>query len=390
MSTTTVVASLQHLNWDSHKKCFNILGSVDRKILSFLFNSVGPSCGFYGYPDSVKEFSDFKPLFLRSVSQYHTLHLATCPENFKQTLNDFYINLLQQVSELNIENGVSEQDSLLRLQQVCTDCFRKLVNGPPLNMPQISFSEENPEYLRVLTKGQCYHYALYLAKEYKALLSMSSLESPCRDAFLLYPKYFLQSLGYSETQTPEAGDLVLYLGNPREENKCRFKHLGMMAASQRVKSAWGTFSHKLEHHVFQVPYEYGSEVIFLRKDFPAPETFGAILSTTNQISNLILYFNNKVIPAPLTNLGIVVFLTTELKQDCEKIYPGSKEWDWKMISKTALEAIDYSNLKCANIKRVEFIKEFQYWMEEVIPEHYASLQKVLLQTKIFDRVARLS
>jgi len=368
--------SIPHLNWNSNKKCFEILDpTTDRKIISFLFRSVMPTC-FFSNKEllstdswSKKEVSHFKPLFLEKIKRESQKHITECPiEEYKATVSAFYEDLSRQISDLNMNTEVSKDIALLSLKKTCTDCFKRLFAKQPLNMPQIQFQdlkEKNTEYLNALYQGQCYHFAFYLTEEYKAMLSMIPFESSCNGAFLLYPKFFIQQLGYTETQTPQKGDLVLYLGDAKADNNLRFKHLGVLTDRGTIKSCWGNFGCQFEHQISQVPDAYGSDVIFFHKTHPTPKSFNRITQITNQMSDIIIKFKSPDIPSPLSNNGALLFLLSELKAACQKAYPASKRWDWTKIEENLLREVNPPTMNRTNL-----CKEFQNWMQEILPDYF--------------------
>ncbi len=225
--------------------------------------------------------------------------------------------------------------------------------------------EKNEEYLNALNNGQCYHFAFYLTEEYQTMMSMIPFKSPCNGVFLLYPRYFLQKLGYSETNIPAKGDFVLYLGDPQLHNKRRFKHLGMLTERGTVKSSWGNFACQFEHQIFQVPEMYGSEVMFFRKTHQ-PQNFDKILQTSNQMSNLILQFNSQAIPSPLNTRGALLFLLDKLRSACKRFNRDSEQWHWVKIEQDLLTA--FSTKPSLNSTKLR--EEFQLWMQEILPQYF--------------------
>jgi hypothetical protein len=372
------VSSFQYLILNSDKKCFEILDSTDRKIISFLFHSVMPSCYFYHeqylstYPWSEKGFIYFKPIFLKKIDREFQKHIAGCPiEEYRQPLISFYNDLRQRICDFNIDSTVLKESDLLLLQRITTDCFKSLFSKPPLNMQHVHFRdlpEKNEEYLNALNNGQCYHFAFYLTEEYQTMMSMIPFKSPCNGAFLLYPRYFLQKLGYSETTIPVRGDLVLYLGDPKLHNNKRFKHLGMLTERGTVKSSWGNFACQFEHQIFQVPDMYGSEVMFFHKTHQ-PQNFDKILQTSNQMSHLILQFNSQAIPSPLTTRGTLLFLLDKLKSACKKSNQASKQWHWDKIEEDLFAAFSTK----PSLNSTEVCKEFQLWVQEILPQYFINL-----------------
>lgn len=372
----TSVSSFQYLHWDTNRKRFEILDSTDRKIISFLLRSVKPSCSFYRkeflshYEWSKKGFADFKPRFLRGIEQEFQMHIDKCPvAEYRQPLAAFSKTLQQQISDLTLDSTVPKETALLSLQKVCTDCFRKIFQAAPLNIPQSPFTdlqEKNQQYLNALSVGQCYHYAFYLTGEYDVMLSMIPFASTCNVAFLLYPQIFLKYLGYTATPTPVKGDLVLYLGDPKLDNNSRFKHLGVMTERGTIKSSWNIFSCQFEHQVFQVPDIYGSEVIFLHKTPNHPPDFDRIIQMTNQMSRLILPFNSQYIPSPFTNFGALLYLLDQLRSDCKMANLASEEWDWDKMKESLLAAIPNHS----HLTHDELRKEFQLSMQEALPQQF--------------------
>jgi len=370
---------LQHLVWNPKKNNFKIQNSSDRKILSFLWNSAASKCYFYRgvslstHPWSNKGFDSFKPLFLTDIRRAFENLMVDCPvEEYKADIKLFFDNLQQKIADLEIDHKASNEDIYAALQKILTDSFRQLLSQSHLRMsslPLQELQESEQQYLNVLKESQCHQYAFYLAKEYRALCLLFPPKNSYDAAFILYPKYFIEGLGYSKTEMPSQGDLVLYLGDPkRHGNNCRFKHLGMVAESGKVKSYWLDFSAQFEHNVFQVPDAYGFEVIFFHKTLQQQPNFEKIQSTTNQMSALIIQFNSRHIPFPLSKLGALLFLLDKLKSACAESNSASKRWDWGEIEKN-LRAEILPNLK-HQLNHTEIIQEFQSWMQEMLQEYF--------------------
>lgn len=374
----TSISPFQHLDWNSHKKFFRVLDSTDRKILSFLWNTVLPTCFFYrANPLTTsswfeKGFTHFKSLFLKKIEYEFKQHMAMCShEEYKPTVKSFYEDVRQQIENLAADSTVSKENALPLLEDILNACFRKLFEKPPLNMSSVSLhnlSETNEEYRHIINKSQCYHYTFYLKKEYKVMKLLFPYESEYNAAFILYPKYFIQQLGYSETSAPTKGDLVLYLGDPKlHNNNCRFKHMGMITKRGTVKSYWLGLSSQFEHQIFQIPESYGFEVTFFHKNSPQDSTnYSKILETTGRISALILQFNKKYIPSPLNTLGALHYLLQELKLVLTKSITNSEHWNWKEIQENLLKEL------LPNLKRAEVLQEFQLWMQEILPKYLNS------------------
>ncbi len=372
MALTSV--SSPYLKWNSDKRFFEILDSTDRKIISFLFNSIMPTCYFYRqqllptYPWSEKGFSYFKPFFLQKIDRQFQQHITECPvEEYKQTFISFYHDLRQKICDLTINSVVSKEIALFVLQTTTADCFLNLFSKPPLNMPLAHFRDFlQPKDIDVMEKGQCYHYALYLTEEYKAMRSMIPVKSAYNITFLLYPGYFLEQLGYSKTDKPLKGDLVLYLGDPKLHNNTRFKHLAVMTEKGTVKSCWGHFSCEFEHSIFQVPDIYGSEVTFFHKTRHETCDLDKIVQSTNLTSNLILQFNTQIIPSPLTSCGALLFLLDKLKSACKRSHQGSEQWPWKIIKENLCTTFSTK----PPMDHIELCLEFKLWMQEILPQYF--------------------
>lgn len=366
--------ALPFLNWNPQKNCFEIEDSTDRKIITFLFDRVMPTCYFEhdrflkNYNWIEKKITHVKSAFLQEIEQEFQEHLNHCPEEtYSVVLKTFHQELKQKIYEADIGDKGAKETALWTLRQLCTYCFKKIFNKPPLNIPQVfyeEFQESNSDYLSILNSGQCFHFAFYMAKEYQALLSMKSIETAACSAFLLYPKLFLQKLSFRETKTPVKDDLVLFLGDPKVDNNLRFKHLGIFTENNKIKSSWGSFNCQFEHEVSQVPNVYGSEVIFYHKTQIPSERLNHISDITNKISATLIKVNSQFIPTVLSNLGALSFLIDEFKCLYGNVNPQSKQWNWEEMRENLFAAIKYSQLK-----RNELIKEFEAWIQDTLPKY---------------------
>lgn len=334
---------LAPLVWNDNRKSFEIHDSTDRKIVSFLFPTVMKSCSFYQpqlisvYPWPMKQ---FKTYYLEKLAREFAAHNRACPvEEYKDTLDTFYKQLCAQINDFPIEDEVSKQLALELLQARIMQCFLDLFTKEPLNFQRISFEafgEKNHRYLKALYEGQCYHHAFYRAKEYEVMMSTVPFESSFNGAFLLYPGFFLRSMGYAETTTPSEGDLVLFLGDPAQHNNLRFKHLAVMTARGTIRNRWGSFAHEFEQYVHQVPNAYGNRVIFFCKSAHIKPNLEHMVRLSNQMSTIILEWNQKPIPTPLTNLGVLLFFCNWLQSVCKNKISDSETWKWRTIEKHLL------------------------------------------------------
>ncbi len=68
--------------------------------------------------------------------------------------------------------------------------------------------------------------------------------------------------GYTETDGPEAGGIVVYMKGEQR------LHFGKVVSDCRVRSKWGEWP-VFEHDLTAVPYDYGNKVKFFRKVAPS-------------------------------------------------------------------------------------------------------------------------
>lgn len=123
------------------------------------------------------------------------------------------------------------------------------------------FNEEDERFLGSGAKEidsqkiSCFAYTLLKARE------------PQAKNFILTQKYDLkikelQKWGYRIVSHPNENDLVLYMSDNNEE----INHLGRFNEQGLVESKWGVNGkHIFEHSIFDVPANYGTHVIFMRK-----------------------------------------------------------------------------------------------------------------------------
>jgi hypothetical protein len=135
-----------------------------------------------------------------------------------------------------------------------------------------------------------------------------------------------------------------------------------------IKSCWRGFSCEFEHKIHQIPDAYGSEITFLHKNGKTPENFDEILRATNQMSTLIMQFNAPSIPIHLNNDKALLLLLDKLKSACKKSNPASEQWPWKKIEEDLLTTLNFPSLQ-----RSELCKEFQLWMQEMLPQYFIDL-----------------
>lgn len=140
---------------------------------------------------------------------------------------------------------------------------------------EVSFSEEELETYKIKrginivdpTKMSCLAFALLQSNRF--LPSVSGLkmqgdiifhdswgDRPLNNLFR-----FLKRWNYSSVETPQAGDLVVYLANEKPT------HVGVYTQTGKVSSKLGRanpYSH--EHKLFDIPPHYGTKVIFFRME----------------------------------------------------------------------------------------------------------------------------
>lgn len=102
----------------------------------------------------------------------------------------------------------------------------------------------------------CTNYALLRKQELhakQAILSGGDGKVALRD---------LKEMGYRSVLHPDSGDLVLYMN----ESGIDIQHVGLYTENGLVESKWGiNNSEVFLHQVFEVPPNYGTKVVFMRK-----------------------------------------------------------------------------------------------------------------------------
>lgn len=346
-----------NLNWSENKKHFQIQASDERKFISFVYNFI------------IKEWhiSDQQSLSSWNEARINSLkqkHLEKCPViPFQQRVQEFYDAFSKRVFAVDL----AEEKALELLKKITIQSLEQLMCSSSMKLSPLYFQSmgQRNKGFDLLDRGQCYQYAFYLAGHIDLSLSMVPYDTPTSCSFLLYPIFFLKTLGYRDTQSLTGRDLLLYLGNPTRDHGIEFKHLALVTDAQTVKSRWGDLSFELEHAPFQVPEQYGSEIVGFHQTFSAPKEFHKVVALTNQISAILIQTQAKEISHALAHPQAVQKLVHELRTVCQNTIPKSLLWNWQLIEDEAL-----SKIKPSINGPKQLYDAFQSAMREILPQYF--------------------
>ena len=160
--------------------------------------------------------------------------------------------------------GQRRQDLEVQCQKIVLESQHYCHEALQLQSVECAYSAEDLVFLNVSPRQlsdapglTCFNYALLKGRESQAKdciianqaarLSVDSLEK----------------WGYRIVSHPDEGDIVLYF-HLSEPNK--IQHLWVYREDGLVESKWGINNTRVyTHNVFEVPQNYGSQVIFMRK-----------------------------------------------------------------------------------------------------------------------------
>ncbi|WP_068470068.1 hypothetical protein [Candidatus Protochlamydia phocaeensis] len=116
---------------------------------------------------------------------------------------------------------------------------------------------KNPNSIQAIKAHEisCFAYALLKKREPSVIPSILAKEdAACTLKDIL-------ALGYRAVSHPDEGDLVLYF-----DDSTQIQHMGIYGEQGLVESKWGINNTEIyRHQVFDVPPNYGKQVIFMRK-----------------------------------------------------------------------------------------------------------------------------
>ncbi len=125
-------------------------------------------------------------------------------------------------------------------------------------------------------EGVCFQYALgKILETYGIPKEAGKFHDPAA-------RYRMIEIFFTQTSTPSAGDLVVYIRNPANlsSDPSELMHFGIYCGEDLIESKWGTWP-VYKHKLFYVPFCYGNHVRYYRlKEGITPEKLLDELSRT--------------------------------------------------------------------------------------------------------------